>query len=116
MKIKISVLFILFTLGLYAQDVPEPMRPFRLVNDFSNIFSSSESQALESKLRAYNDTTSTQVYVVTVDDLGGYPASDYAFVLGEKWGIGKSGKDNGLLILIKPKVGNSRGQAFVATG
>ena len=109
-------MFVLMSIGIFAQDIPDPMRPFRLVNDFANVFTSSERQALESKLISYNDTTSTQIYVVTVSDLGGYPASDYAFVLGEKWGIGQSGKDNGLLILIKPKVGNSRGQAFVATG
>lgn len=115
-RISVFIIFIVSAIGLFSQNIPEPMHPFRLVNDFANVFSSSERQALESKLLSYNDTTSTQIYVVTVDDLGGYPASDYAFVLGEKWGIGQSGKDNGLLILIKPKVGNSRGQAFVATG
>lgn len=115
-RISLVFVFVLLALGIYSQDIPEPMRPFRLVNDFAKVFTSSELQALENKLQVYNDTTSTQIYVVTVNDLGGYPASDYAFVLGEKWGIGQSGKDNGLLILIKPKVGNSRGQAFVATG
>ncbi|MDO5523082.1 MAG: TPM domain-containing protein [Bacteroidia bacterium] len=118
MKNKFTILFLLFlsSLGISAQDIPEPMRPYRLVNDFANVFSSAENQALEQRLLAYNDSTSTQIYVVTVNDLGGYPASDYAFVLGEKWEIGQKGKDNGLLILIKPKVGNSRGQAFIATG
>ncbi len=118
MKIRLTILFVFVfsAVGLFSQDIPEPMRPFRLVNDFANIFSISEKQALESKLLSYNDTTSTQIYVVTVTDLGGYPVSDYAFVLGEKWGVGRSGKDNGLLILIKPKTEGSRGQAFIATG
>lgn len=118
MRIRNFILIILLwqSFALLAQDIPEPMKPFRLVNDFANILSSSESKALESKLLLYNDTTSTQIYVVTISDLQGYPVSDYAFELGEKWGIGQSGKDNGLLILIKPKLGNSRGQAFVATG
>lgn len=48
--------------------------------------------------------------------MGGYAASDYAFRLGEKWAIGQKSKDNGAVILIKPKIGNSRGQAFIATG
>lgn len=118
MKSKFAVIILLFlsSLGTSAQNIPEPMVPFRLVNDFANIFSSAENQALEQRLLAYNDSTSTQIYVVTVNDLDGYPASDYAFVLGEKWGIGQKGKNNGLLILIKPKTGNSRGQAFIATG
>jgi len=112
----LTALFLYFSFGLSAQDIPEPMVPFRLVNDFANVFSSVEKQALEQKLLAYNDSTSTQIYVVTINDLGGYPASDYAFRLGEQWGIGQKSKDNGALILIKPKIGNSRGQAFIATG
>ena len=116
-KNKYLLIIIFFTsLGLSAQDIPEPMVPYRLVNDFADIFSSAEEQALEQKLRAYHDSTSTQIYVVSVSDLGGYPASDYAFRLGEKWQIGQRSKDNGAVILIKPKIGNSRGQAFIATG
>lgn len=112
------LLFLIFfsSLGLSAQDIPDPMVPYRLVNDFANIFSSAEQQALEQKLRAYNDSTSTQIYVVSVTDLNGYDPSDYAFRLGEKWEIGQRSKDNGAVILIKPKIGNSRGQAFIATG
>lgn len=118
MKSRFAVITVLLlsSLGISAQDVPAPMSPPRLVNDFANVFSSSENQALERRLLAYNDSTSTQIYVVTVNDLSGYPISDYAFVLGEKWGIGQKGKNNGLLILIKPKTANNRGQAFIATG
>jgi len=104
------------SLDVSAQDIPEPMVPNRLVNDFAGIFSSTEKEALEQKLLAYNDSTSTQIYVVTVSDLGGYPASDYTFRLGEKWEVGQKSKNNGAVMLIKPKVGNSRGQAFIATG
>lgn len=100
----------------FGQDIPDPMYPYRLVNDFAEIFSPTERQALEQKLLAYNDSTSTQLYVVTVSDLGGYAAPDFAFRLGEKWQIGQAGRDNGAVILIKPKVGNSRGEAFIATG
>lgn len=111
------IFFLLFVSSeISAQDIPDPMMPYRLVNDFANVFSSSEKSALEQKLLAYNDSTSTQIYVVTVSDLGGYPASDYAFRLGDKWKIGQKSNDNGAVILIKPKIGNSRGQAFIATG
>ena len=118
-KTKLLSVFIINTLilfGLSAQDIPEPMYPYRLVNDFANLFSQTEQQALEQKLLAYNDSTSTQIYVVTVNDLHGYAASDFAIRLGEKWDIGQRGKDNGAVILIKPKVGNSRGQAFISVG
>lgn len=110
------ILFLFLSQGIVAQDIPSPMSPPRLVNDFANIFSETERQALEGTLRTYNDTTSTQIYVITVKELGGYAVSDYAFRLGEKWKIGQKSKDNGAVILIKPKVGNSRGQAFIAVG
>lgn len=100
----------------YTQNIPDPMTPPRLVNDFAGIFSVTEQTNLEEILRAYNDTTSTQIYVVTVKDLDGYAISDYAFRLGEKWQVGQKGKDNGAILLIKPKIGNQRGQIFIATG
>ncbi|HTN68858.1 MAG TPA: TPM domain-containing protein [Dysgonamonadaceae bacterium] len=99
-----------------AQNIPEPMKPPRLVNDFANVFTETEKQTLEGKLRTYNDTTSTQIYVIIIKDLGGYAVSDYSFRLGEKWEIGQKHKDNGAVILIKPKIGNSRGEAFIAVG
>ncbi len=118
LKSRFLLIFILllFTSEISAQDIPDPMVPYRLVNDFANIFSSTETQALEQKLLAYNDSTSTQIYVVTVSDLEGYSASDYSFRLGEKWEIGQKSKDNGAVILIKPKIGYSKGQAFIAVG
>lgn len=109
-------IFIFISIGIRSQDLPTPMSPPRLVNDFANIFSEEQTRDLEQILRAYNDSTSTQIYVVTVDDLGGYASSDYAFRLGEKWKIGQKSKNNGAVILIKPKRGNSRGDAFIAVG
>jgi uncharacterized protein len=117
-KIK-SILFALFlsvSFWVQAQDIPEPMNPPRLVNDFSGIFNSSQQADLEQILRAYNDSTSTQIYVVAVNDLQGYAPSDYATRLGEKWEVGQKSKNNGAVILIKPRIGNERGQVFIAVG
>lgn len=115
-NLQILALFLLLIGSLAAQDIPEPMQPYRLVNDFAGVFTDSGNRALEQKLLAYHDSTSTQIYVVTVDDLGGYAASDFAFQLGEKWQVGQKSKNNGAVILIKPKRGNNRGEAFIATG
>jgi uncharacterized protein len=43
--------------------------------------------------------TSAEVAVVTVRDLGGGSIDDYASRLFEKWGIGKKGKDNGVMLI-----------------
>ncbi len=119
LKNRSAILFFAFlaiTFSIFGQEIPAPMQPYRLVNDFAGIFSITERNALENKLLAYNDSTSTQIYVVTINDLGGYPISDYSFKLGENWGIGQKTKNNGALILIKPKTQESRGQAFIANG
>ena len=99
-----------------AQELPEPMSPPRLVNDFAGMLSEGQKTQLEQKLRGYYDSTSTQVYIITVTDLQGYDVADFAIRIGEKWGVGQRGKNNGVVILAKPRIGNERGEAFIATG
>ena len=118
----IKKLFILFTviagtlLSVHAQDIPEPMTPKRIVNDFTGLFSTQERAALEKKLVNFNNNSSTQIAVVTVPSLNGHDINDYAARLGEKWGIGQKGKDNGIVILIKPKSGREKGEVAISVG
>ena len=86
------------------------------VNDFAGIFSQSQQNELNSTLVRFADSTSNRIVVVTVKDLDGYPIAEYAQQVGEQWGVGNKGFDNGIVILIKPKVGSSRGEVFIATG
>ncbi len=119
MKIKIittALLTFLLTFSFFAQDLPERPKPPRLVNDFAGFLSPEESNQLESKLEQFTRETSTQIAIAIVPDLHGYAPSDYATRLAEKWGVGQKGKDNGLLILVKPKTPQSKGEVFIATG
>lgn len=114
-----SILLVVLFLGPVAssgQDFPERPQPPRLINDFADVLDSRAENVLEQELVAFARQTSTQIAVVTISDLEGYDKADYAFQLAEKWGIGQKGKDNGVLILVQPKIGNKRGQAFIATG
>lgn len=81
------------------EDIPPRPTPPRLVNDLAGILSPEEVQRLEQKLVNYNDTTSTQIAVVTIKSIGPYEIADYAVRLAESWGIGQKGKNNGILIL-----------------
>ncbi|MDZ4844632.1 MAG: TPM domain-containing protein, partial [Chitinophagales bacterium] len=105
---------------LQAADLPERPKPQRLVNNLSKEFpdflSRQETDLLEKKLVAFNDSTSNQITVVIVDDLGGTDASDFAFRLGEKWGVGQGKFDNGVVVLIKPTGGAGQRDAFIAVG
>ncbi|KAA5544260.1 TPM domain-containing protein [Adhaeribacter rhizoryzae] len=80
-------------------ELPPRPNPPRLVNDLANILSPDEEAALEQKLVAYNDSTSTQIAVVNITSIGPYDISDYAVRLAQQWGIGQEGKNNGILIL-----------------
>ncbi len=110
----LSVLFI--PRYVFSQDFPSPMKPPRLVNDFAKILSEEEADNIEAKLLRFHDSTSTQISVVSVKDIYGYPISDYAQRLAEEWGVGQKGKDNGIMMLIKPGTSESKGEIFIATG
>lgn len=91
---------LLLTVALAAVAQPPRPNPPRLVNDLAGLLTPEQEQALEQKLVAYNDSTSSQFAVVTVPDLGGDEIANYAQRLFESWGIGQQGKNNGLLILV----------------
>ncbi|MDX9725322.1 MAG: TPM domain-containing protein [Bacteroidales bacterium] len=113
----IIAVFILLSGRAAAQEIPDKPFPPRLVNDLAAILQPHEIDALEQKLVAYNDSTSTQIAVVTITDLGGYDIADYAQRLAEKWGIGRAGNDNGVIILVKPKMSESdRGEVNISPG
>jgi uncharacterized protein len=113
---KILFLAFLFSGTIFAQEFPEKPVPPRLVNDFAGMLNNNEITALENKLVAFNDSTSTQIAIVTTDNLHGYAVEDYAQRLAEKWGIGQKGLDNGILILIKTGTDGSQGKVTIQTG
>ena len=108
---------VLLTFGttLKAQ-LPSPPNPPRLVNDYTGTLTTHQVNVLEHKLVAYNDSTSTQILVLLVDDLQGYSVEQYATEIGHSWGVGQQGKNNGAVILVKPKKGSERGQVNINTG
>lgn len=101
---------------VFCQDIPARPVPPRLVNDFTGVLSPEQASALETRLVAFNDSTSTQIAVVIVPTLNGYDKADFATRIGQEWGVGQKGSDNGVVILIKPKTADERGDVFIGTG
>lgn len=114
MWIVLCVAMFGFVFGLDAQ-IPQKPNPPRLVNDFAGVFTPQQAAALEDSLVRFSKRTSNQVTIVTVNDLAGMEASQFAYEIGEKWGVGSSKLDNGVVLLIKPK-NKTKGQVFIATG
>jgi uncharacterized protein len=119
MKKLALIIGLLFSIWAVAQNkaIPNPPNPPRLVNDFANILPDFQEAELERKLRAYDDSTSNQIAIVIVEDLGGYDANQYATELGQKWGVGGQAKfDNGIVILVSTGGGQGNRDAFIAVG
>jgi uncharacterized protein len=114
---SIYILIFLLSFSSYGlSQIPDRPVPPRLVNDFAGMLNGNEVRSLEQKLVAFNDSTSTQIAIVTVSSLEGYDKAQFAQELAEKWGIGQKGLNNGLLILIKPNTGGSKGQVQISPG
>lgn len=96
--------------------VPTPPTPPRLVNDRAGLFSPTQTRVLEDSLVAFDRATSTQIAVVTLADLGHYTPSEMAFAIMDQWGVGQKGKNNGIVLLVKPRNEFGRGEVFIATG
>jgi len=113
---NIVIIFLVFSGFVFGQDIPQRPTPPRLVNDFTGTLSEQQSDNLERKLVTFFDTTGNQITIVIVPSLNGYDKSEYAYAIGEKWGVGKKEFDNGVVVLVKPKTTSERGEAFIATG
>jgi len=116
-KLIIILLAGLFTVSSgTGQDIPDPMQPPRMVNDFSGLLEAGNREELEKKLQDFYYETSTQIYVVILDDIAGYDIADFNQRLGEKWGVGTKGKDNGAVILLNPSPDRQHGDVNISTG
>jgi uncharacterized protein len=78
---------------------PRPVPP-RLVNDFTGTLTAEQSQALEQKLIAYDDSTSNQVAVVIMNSTGDYPIEEVALGILRNWGVGGKEHNNGIVLLV----------------
>lgn len=114
MKKFLLTLFAIVLSSTIFADIPAPTN--KLVNDFASVMTTEQTLELECSLRMYNDSTSNQLCVVTVESLDDLTPAEYAQQLGEKWGVGQAGKDNGVIILVKKKTEESGGDVFIATG
>ena len=93
----------LFFLGLVAFSIsaktPPPMpTDHRWVQDYGNVLNTDQEIFLLTKLKAYFDSTSNEIAIVTERTLEGDDIFTYSYKLAQEWGIGTKGKDNGVLI------------------
>ena len=114
--ISLVLFFILLTANALAQDIPYRPNPPSLVNDYTSTLTQQEIISLEHMLVSFNDTTSNQIVIVMINSFNGYEKSEFADLIGDKWGVGQDKFDNGIVILIRPKTRDQSGEAWLAIG
>ena len=80
-----------------ALDVP-PLKGY--INDYADMISPSARAQLENELKAFEQSDSTQVVILTIPSLEGEVIEEYGIKVAEAWKIGQKDKDNGVIFLV----------------
>ena len=120
MKYKLILIITLFcVLGAFAknyspEDVINPNIADRrvYVADPANLVSTEAEAAANETLWHLRQKTGAEVVVVVVPNTGNYTREEFATKLFDDWKVGKSDKDNGVIVLIVP----DQREAWLATG
>lgn len=78
------------------------LQPAGWVTDQAQVLSAQQEAALEEKLEQLSRRSGHQLVVVTVTALNGQTIDDYALRLAKRWGVGRKGYNDGVLLLVAP--------------
>ncbi len=95
--LSIEILALFSVASAQAADYPEYMG---YVNDYAHLLSEEQTIELNREMSEFDRRTTIELAVVTVDSIGGQSPGEYAVDLGNLWGVGKEGKDNGIILLV----------------
>lgn len=107
-QIRFPLLFVLLLgatwlmAGASFADPTLPPLTGRVV-DQAGILDSGAAQRLTEQLARYEAKTSTQIVVVTLADLQGYPIEQWGLSLLRSWQVGQKDKNNGVVLVVAPK-------------
>ncbi|MBO6717320.1 MAG: YgcG family protein [Rhizobiaceae bacterium] len=93
----VACLLVLLAFPVLAQSLPALTG--RVVDNAGIIDAGTES-SLTARLAAFEDKSSDQIVVATIQSLGGEAIEPYANRLFRAWGLGQAGEDNGILLLV----------------
>ncbi len=79
---------------------PTSLKPEGYVSDFAGVLDPASKVQLEQYCATVQQATGAQIAVVTINSLEGDPIEDFTNRLFEHWGVGKKGKDDGVMLLL----------------
>lgn len=97
LRLLVVGFFVLAAAAALAQALPALTG--RVV-DNANIIDPATESALTAKLAAFEQKSTDQIVVATVNSLGGEAIEPYANRLFREWKLGQGGEDNGILLLV----------------
>lgn len=100
---KKLLILVFFLSGIYTNaqfTIPKVPSFQTSVYDYADLLNPTEEKELEDKLVRYSDSTTTQIVVITIDDLKGESIGILTPRWAHEWGIGQEKEDNGILILL----------------
>lgn len=101
MKYQLFFFLILLSFVSLAQPkIPKNGGPDGWVHDEAGILSAAAEAELSAILQAERDSTSNQIAILIIKSLEGSVMEEYSLRVAEAWGLGKKGKDNGVLFII----------------
>ena len=95
-----ATLMLMSFLGFTQYKIPDVPKFQTSVYDYGDVLNATEEKALEVKLIHFSDSTTTQIVIITIDDLKGEDVGVLATNWGHKWKIGQEKEDNGIIILV----------------
>ncbi len=102
MRNFIIVCTLAFASSVFAwtvDSVPNPTRHGAYLSNPDHVISSSDAAEISKRLSNIEKQTSNEVAVVVLKTIGSEVPKNFATALFNKWGVGKKGNDNGVLVL-----------------
>jgi len=90
------------------------LKPQGYVSDFAGVIDAQSKAELENYCTRLEQQTGAEMALVTISSLSREPIEDVANTIFRAWGIGKKGKDEGILLLLA--VGDRRDRLEVGYG
>jgi uncharacterized protein len=95
-----SLLLILFSVNIFAMDVPVLSNP---IIDKAGMFSENIKSELNNEFKRIQKKNGIQIQVLTIESLDNEVLEEYSIKVANEWKLGDKDLDNGLLILITKK-------------
>jgi len=95
-KIIVAFLFVCSYVPLCGADLPKQIG---WVSDYANVIGTKSYQEMSGIINELEQKTGAEIAVVTVTNFGNDTIENFSAKLFKEWGIGKKGKDNGVLII-----------------